>query len=123
MHLKESGEMYLETLLILSKKQSGVRSIDLVDYMGFTKPSVSRAVGLLKDGGYIIVDDDGFLHFTAAGKEIAEKIYTRHIALTDFLVSIGVDKKVAAEDACKIEHDISEESFQAILHSKNIKKG
>ena len=114
MHLLESGEMYLETILVLSKKKPAVRSIDIGEYMGYSKPSVSRAVGLLKDGGYVIADPDGHLTLTDAGREIAEKIYERHTVLTAFLVRLGVDPETAAEDACKMEHDISDTSFQAI---------
>ncbi len=114
MVMQESGEMYLETILILSKKKSDVRSIDVGEYMGFSKPSVSRAVGLLKEGGYITVDKDGFLTLTDAGREIAEKIYERHTMLTEFLIRIGVSPETAAHDACKIEHDISDESFEAM---------
>lgn len=114
MHLQESGEMYLETILVLSKKSSAVRSLDVAEYMGFSKPSVSRAVGLLKSGGYVVTGEDGYLLLTEAGREIAEKIYERHTLLTDVLTRLGVDKDVAAEDACKIEHDISDQSFQAI---------
>lgn len=114
MHLLESGEMYLETILVLSKKKPAVRSIDVGEYMGYSKPSVSRAVGLLKDGGYVITDPDGHLTLTDAGREIAEKIYERHTVLTAFLVRLGVDPETAAEDACKMEHDISDTSFQAI---------
>ena len=114
MHLLESGEMYLETILVLSKKKPAVRSIDVGEYMGYSKPSVSRAVGLLKDGGYVIADSDGHLTLTDAGREIAEKIYERHTVLTAFLVRLGVDPETAAEDACKMEHDISDTSFQAI---------
>ena len=114
MALFESGEMYLETILILSRKGKIVRAIDVGDYMGFSKPSVSRAVALLKSGGYVTVDENGFLSLTGAGREVAEKIYERHTVLTDFLCSIGVEKEIAAEDACKIEHDISSESFGAI---------
>lgn len=106
--------MYLETMLILSKKSSAVRSIDVSEYMGFSKPSVSRAVGLLKEGGYITVSKEGYITLTKTGHEIADKIYERHNVLTDFLVSLGVNEKTAAEDACKIEHDISDESFAAI---------
>ena len=113
MHLLESGEMYLETILVLSKKKPAVRSIDVGEYMGYSKPSVSRAVGLLKDGGYVIADPDGHLTLTDAGREIAEKIYERHTVLTAFLVRLGVDPETAAEDACKMEHDISDASFQA----------
>ena len=115
MHLQESGEMYLETILILSRK-GAVRSLDVAEYMGFSKPSVSRAVGLLKNGGYIHVDDDGFITLTKEGHEISDNIYERHTVLTSFLTLLGVDPKVAAEDACKIEHDISDESFEAIKH-------
>ena len=114
MHLQESGEMYLETILILSKRSSAVRAIDVGEYMNFSKPSVSRAMGLLKSGGFITVDKDGFISLTASGRSIAEKIYERHTLLTAFLVKIGVDEKTAAEDACKIEHEISDISFEAI---------
>jgi DtxR family Mn-dependent transcriptional regulator len=114
MHLQESGEMYLETILILSKQIPSVRAIDVGEYMGYTKPSVSRALGLLKTGGYVVTDSDGYLTLTDAGKEIAEKIYERHALLTEFLVRLGVDQAIAAKDACKIEHDISNETFAAI---------
>lgn len=114
MRLLASGEMYLETILQLSKESDFVRSIDVGEYMGYSKPSVSRAVGLLKEGGYITVDGDGFLHLTEDGRKIAEKIYERHTILTEFLTSIGVDREVAAEDACKMEHDISDTSLSAI---------
>ena len=114
MNLQESGEMYLETILVLSKTQPYVRSLDVAEYMGFSKPSVSRAVGLLRNGGYLDTDEDGHLILTDLGKEIAEKIYERHQVLTDVLVKIGVSKKIASDDACKIEHDISDESFKAI---------
>ena len=114
MHLQESGEMYLETILVLSQKSDAVRSLDVAEYMGFSKPSVSRAVGLLKSGGYITVDREGYLSLTKEGLEIAQKIYDRHKLLTAFLINIGVDEKTAAEDACKMEHDISPESFKAI---------
>lgn len=113
MSLQESGEMYLETIFILSKK-GAVRSIDVCEYMGFSKPSVSRAVGLLKNGGYINMDKNGFLTLTDAGLDIAVKIYDRHILLENFLVSLGVSRETAEEDACKIEHHISDESFEAI---------
>ena len=114
MHLQESGEMYLETIYILTKKNHDVRSLDVAEYMNFSKPSVSRAVGILKQGGYITVDSDGYLHLTELGKEIASKIYERHTLLTEFLIRLGVDEETAAEDACKIEHDISDKSFEAI---------
>ena len=114
MHLQESGEMYLETILVLSKKQPYVRSLDVAEYMGFSKPSVSRAVGLLRNGGYLDTDEDGHLILTDLGKEIAEKIYERHQVLTDVLVKIGVSKKIASDDACKIEHDLSDITFEKI---------
>ena len=114
MQLKESGEMYLETILILSEKSNEVRSIDVGEYMGYSKPSVSRAIGLLKGGGYVVSDSDGYLSLTDAGREVAEKIYERHRFLTDFLVRLGVDEKTAAEDACRMEHDISDASFSAM---------
>ena len=114
MHLQESGEMYLETILILSQRQRYVRSVDVADYMHFSKPSVSRAVSLLKQGEYLTVNSDGFLILTEAGREVAEKIYERHQVLTQLLVSLGVNKEVAEYDACKIEHDISDETFLAL---------
>lgn len=114
MQLQESGEMYLETIYVLSKTNSAVRSIDVCEHMGFSKPSVSRAIGLLKSGGYVTVDKDGHLSLTPSGEEVAKKIYDRHNLLTDFLVSLGVDRAVASNDACRIEHHISDESFRAI---------
>ena len=114
MRLQESGEMYLEAILVLSRKQGHVRSIDVSEYLGYSKPSVSRAVGLLKTGGYLTVEDDGGLVLTDAGKEIGEKIYERHNVLTALLVKLGVSKEIAAEDACKLEHAVSDESFHAI---------
>lgn len=120
MHLQESGEMYLETIYVLSKN-GVVRSLDVAEYMGFSKPSVSRAVGLLKQGGYLIMDRDGSLTLTEEGLDVAKKIYERHTLLSDFLVRLGVDENTAAEDACKIEHDISDESFAAI--KRHVKTG
>lgn len=120
MHLQESGEMYLETIYVLSKN-GVVRSLDVAEYMGFSKPSVSRAVGLLKQGGYLIMDRDGSLTLTEEGLGVAKKIHERHTLLSDFLVRLGVDEKTAAEDACKIEHDISDESFAAI--KRHVKTG
>lgn len=113
MALQESGEMYLETILILSKKLSAVRSVDIADYMGYSKPSVSRAVGILKKDEYISVDKNGFIILTSLGLNIAEKIYSRHQVLSNFLISLGVNEKTALEDACKLEHNISDESFEA----------
>lgn len=100
MHLQESGEMYLETIYILSRR-GDVRSLDVAEYMGYSKPSVSRAVGLLKSAGYIAVDQNGYITLTASGGEIAAKIYERHTMLTEFLVRLGVEESVASEDACK----------------------
>ncbi|MBR2730645.1 MAG: metal-dependent transcriptional regulator [Clostridia bacterium] len=114
MKLQESGEMYLETILILSNTRDFVRSIDICDYMEFSKPSVSRAMSLLRTGGYIRMGDDGHITLTDSGREIAEKIYERHTVLTDALVHLGVDPGIAAQDACKIEHNLSDESFAAI---------
>ena len=112
-NLQESGEMYLETILVLSEKGNPVHAIEISKHMGFSKPSVSRAVGLLKNDGFITVDKDGSISLTASGREVAEKIYDRHKTITMHLISIGVDEKTAAEDACKIEHVISDKSFAA----------
>lgn len=114
MTLQESGEMYLETLYILSRTSENVRSLDIAEYRGFSKPSVSRAVGLLQSGGFITVDPKGYLRLTPDGEEIAKKIFERHTMLTDFLVSLGVPRDTAEDDACKIEHDISDISFEAL---------
>lgn len=114
MSIQESGEMYLETIYVLTKNKKDVRSIDISEHMGYSKPSVSRAIGLLKNGGYVLVDKDGFLTLTDLGKEVAEKIYERHTLLTEFLIKLGVTRETAAADACKIEHHISDESFKAI---------
>ena len=114
MHLQESGEMYLETIHVLSKKLGVVRSIDICEEMGYSKPSVSRAMGILKEGGYIVVEKGGHIVLTETGKEVAEKIYNRHTLLTKFLTSIGVDDKTAAEDACRLEHHISDVTYEAI---------
>lgn len=114
MPIQESGEMYLETILFLTKKNGSVRAIDVAEHMGYSKPSVSRAVGLLKNGGYITVDADGRLVLTPSGKEVAEKIYERHTLLTDFFIRLGVDAEVASDDACKIEHHLSDQTFSAI---------
>ena len=114
MHLQESGEMYLETILILSQKTGLVRAIDIGEYMGYSKPSVSRAVGLLREGGFITVNRDGAISLTDTGKIAAEKIYHRHAVLTRFLISLGVPADIADEDACKMEHHISDSSIEAI---------
>ena len=114
MSLQESGEMYLETILILSKKGTSVRSIDICEYMGFSKPSVSRAVGLFKSGGFILVDNSGYITLTPEGKDVAQKIYDRHKLLTEFLMHLGVDEAIASDDACKMEHCISDVTFNAL---------
>lgn len=114
MAIQESGEMYLETILVLSKEHPTVRAIDVSEHMGFSKPSVSRALGILKEDGYVIADSNGYLTLTESGKAIAEKIYERHTLLSRFLVNLGVDPQVAADDACKLEHHISDESFEAL---------
>lgn len=114
MALHESAEMYLETIYVLTKEKSGVRSIDVAEALNYSKPSVSRAVSNLKSSGYLKADKDGFLTLTEAGRQVAEKIYARHTLITDFLLNLGVDKDIAEEDACKIEHAISDESFFAL---------
>lgn len=114
MHLQESGEMYLETILILSRERGAVRAIDVGEYMGYSKPSVSRALGLLKQGGYVQADEEGYLSLTESGREVAEKILDRHRLMTEFLVRIGVSRETAEADACRLEHAISDESFEAI---------
>lgn len=114
MRLQESGEMYLESIYVLSKSQSTVRSIDISEYMGYSKPSVSRAVNLLKNGGYITMDKDNLIALTESGLEIAQKIFDRHTLIANLLIRLGVSEKTAVEDACKMEHAISDESFEAI---------
>ena len=114
MALQESGEMYLESIYVLIQKNGAVRSIDVVEYMGFSKPSVSRAVNLLKGDGYISIADNGYITLTEKGISVAEKIYERHKVLSAFLVKIGVDEEVATKDACKIEHVISDTTLEAI---------
>ena len=114
MAIQESGEMYLETIYRLSQQMEMVRSIDVVEEIGYSKPSVSRAVGLLKSAGYLTVEDNGALLLTDTGREIGEKIYARHQTLTALLMKLGVDRKTATEDACRMEHAISDVSFEAI---------
>ena len=114
MKLYASGEDYLEAVLVLQRKQGMVRSIDLARHMGFSKPSISHAVGSLKNGGFLIVDDDGFLHLTAIGQEVAEKIYERHRFFMEQLVAAGVDLETAEQEACRIEHAISDTSFRKL---------
>ena len=114
MSVHESGEMYLEAIYVLREKTGFVRSVDISEYLGYSKPSVSRAMGILRSGEYIQVDTDGGITLTEKGQDIARKIYARHKLLTDLLVRIGVSEKTAAEDACKLEHAISDESFEAL---------
>lgn len=123
MALYESGEMYLETILVLSKESESVRSIDIVRKLGYSKPSVSVAMSQLKKEGYVTTDDNGNLSLTKSGRSIAEKIYERHQVLTECLMGLGVPEENAAEDACKIEHDISDVSFEAIKQYISNKKG
>lgn len=112
--MHESGEMYLETILVLSKKRGTVRSIDVAEHLGYSKPSVSRAVGLLKNGGFITVANDGALSLTEDGLEVANKIYERHTVISSLLIRIGVDEETATEDACKLEHHLSDTTFEAL---------
>ena len=114
MKIHASGEDYLEAILVLQKKKGMVRSIDLARYMGFSKPSISHAVGVLKNGGFLTVDDDGFLHLTVIGREIAEKIYERHLFFMEQFIAAGVDQETAEQDACRIEHAISDTSFRKL---------
>lgn len=124
MHTQESAEMYLETIYILLQRNGSVRSMDIADYMNFTRPSVCRGVGLLKKGNYILMDQGGFITLTDTGREAAKKIYERHTILSDFLIRLGVDEKTAAADACRIEHVISDTSFEAMKRhvAKNTKQ-
>ena len=122
MQLQESGEMYLETIYVLSQTKPQVRAIDIADHLGYSKPSVSRAVGLLKKGQFISVDDNGFITLTPQGKNLALKIYERHTLISGFLIQLGVDKETALDDACKIEHVISDETFEALKNYAKQKK-
>ena len=123
MKIQESGEMYLETILILQRSNGFVRSTDISEYMGYSKPSVSRAMGLLKAGGYIVMDEDNLITLTDSGNEVAQKIFDRHTTVTNLLMKLGVPADIAAEDACKMEHVISDESFEAIKkHVHDFKK-
>ena len=119
MQLLESGEMYLETIFVLSRKQNVVRSIDIANYTGYSKPSVSRAVNLLKDNGYISINDDGYITLENSGLEVAKTIYERHTLLTKMLCGIGVSEETASADACKMEHVISDETFERIKEHLN----
>ena len=117
MKIYASCEDYLEAVLVLQKKKVMVRSVDLARHMGFSKPSISHAVGVLKNGGFLTVDEDGYFHLTEDGREVAEKIYERHQFFTEQLVAVGVDRETAERDACRIEHAISEEAFQKLKAS------
>ena len=119
MRLQESGEMYLEAILVLSQRGKPVRSIDVCDYLGYSKPSVSRAMSLLRSGGYVSMDRDSYLSLTEAGKEVAERIYERHQVLSSLFMALGVNEQTATQDACRIEHVISEETFEAIKRHAN----
>lgn len=119
MHLQESGEMYLETILILSQRQDYVRAIDVSEEMNYSKPSVSRALKILRENSYINIDKDGHITLTKTGNEVAEKIYERHQVLSEILIRLGVDPEIATEDACRMEHVISDTSFAAIKKSIN----
>ncbi|MBO4446182.1 MAG: metal-dependent transcriptional regulator [Clostridia bacterium] len=122
MALQESGEMYLETILILSKEKNTVRAVDVAEFMGFSKPSVSRALGKLREDKYIITDKDGYIAFTEKGRKIAESVYEKHVVITDLLKNLGVDDKTAETDACRIEHVISETTFEAMMkHAEKFK--
>lgn len=120
--MHESGEMYLETIFVLSKESERVRSIDVCEHMGYSKPSVSRAVGILKKEGHIVVDGNGHITLTESGYNIANTMFERHTILTNALVALGVDADTASQDACKIEHNISDETFEAIKKHFNTKK-
>ena len=114
MRIQESGEMYLETIHVLLKEKQYVRSVDVAEHMGYSKPSISRAMGLLKNGGFIEIAPDGAITLTDTGLAVAEKIYERHTLLTQLLMTLGVSEATALEDACKLEHAISDQSFKAI---------
>ena len=119
MRLQESGEMYLEAILVLSQRGKPVRSIDVCDYLGYSKPSVSRAMSLLRNGGYVSMDRDSYLSLTEAGREVAERIYERHRVLSTLFMALGMNEQTATQDACRIEHVISQETFEAIKRYAN----
>lgn len=121
MSLNESGEMYLESILVLTETKGSVRSIDVAEFMNYSKPSISRAIGILKNQNFIIVDRDGYITLTETGRERAHKIYERHTVLSKALIMLGVDEQTATEDACRIEHVISDETFEAVKRKVNIK--
>ncbi len=121
MKIQESAENYLESILMLKEEKGFVRSIDIAHHMDFSKPSISRAMGLLRENGYITMDKDGFINLTEAGMEVASRIYERHRLLTQWLTALGVSPETAAEDACRIEHDISEETFLRLKDHINLR--
>ncbi len=114
MALQESGEMYLESILFLSQKNNLVRAVDIAEYMGYSKPAVSRGLAKLRQERYILIDQDGYIALTENGRTVAEKMYERHTLLTSFLMQLGVDEDTAAQDACRIEHVVSDKSFEAM---------
>jgi Mn-dependent DtxR family transcriptional regulator len=120
MHIQESGEMYLETIHVLLQRNGHVRSIDISEHMGYSKPSVSRAMGLLKTGGYIIMDEDNLITLTESGLAVAQKVFERHTIISNLLIRLGVPAEIASEDACKMEHVISDETFNAIVNHMNM---
>lgn len=124
MKIHASGEDYLEAILILQKQmgESAVRSVDLARHMGFSKPSISHAVGVLREGGFLTMDKDSFLHLTVEGREIAERIYERHRFFTQWLIEAGIDPETAEQDACRMEHTVSQESFEQIRNAYQIKQ-
>lgn len=123
MALYESGQMYLEAIHVLLQKSEKIRAIDVGAYLGYSKPSVSRAIGILKKGGYIFVDEDGYITMSAEGKQVSEQLYERHTIISSLLMALGVDEETATEDACRIEHVISDRSFAAVkAHYLNYKK-
>ena len=119
MRLQESGEMYLETILILSQRKENVRAIDICEEMGYSQPSVSRGLKILRENSYIYIDRNGYITLSKTGREVAEKIYERHQVLSALLVKIGVDEETATEDACRIEHVISDTTFNAVKKAIN----
>ena len=121
MKIQESAENYLESILMLKEEKGFVRSIDIAHHMDFSKPSISRAMGLLRENGYITMDKDGFINLTEAGMEVASRIYERHRLLTQWLTALGVSPETAAEGACRIEHDISEETFLRLKDHINLR--
>jgi len=123
MKLHASGEDYLEAVLMLQQKKGMVRSVDLARHMGYSKPSISHAVGVLRDGGFLTMDKDGFLHLTDVGREVAEKIYERHRFFTQWLINAGIDPETAEQDACRMEHSISQKSFEQIQNAYQKQQG